>query len=331
MEIIKKIKVKKGSYNMAIMRKNKQREFTMIDNYLINDINLKPESKGYLVFMLNKPDNWQFNFTYLSKALGVGEKTISTNLKKLEKLKYLKREKVHDDKGHYVWIYNVFEKPYDLYLEQEIEQSPQQRGMDEGGTDIGGIYKDGNKQNCIDKIDKTSNGISHSIFTIELIKMKYISLKELNLELAKKINDLKDDDRYDDYRIISERAEWKDVLTVYVAKITNGDMKQEVMTLNKRKIQVLKEIFWDMNEIETEEKNEYVYDDSKHPKKVYKTTLYIKIKGKSINEMMNEYGFNSEQRKEVKELQKEEYDSMWMSAVYGTSVGSPNMVVIALS
>lgn len=68
-------------------------------------------------------------------------------------------------------------------------------------------------------------------------------VSELNLELAKKINELKDDDRHDDYRIISERAEWKDILTIYVAKITNGDMKQEVMTLNKHKIKVLKEIF----------------------------------------------------------------------------------------
>lgn len=172
---------------MAIMRKPKQQEFTMIDNYLINDINLKPESKGYLVFMLSKPDNWQFNYAYLSKALGVGEKAISSNIKKLENLKYLKRERINDENGHYVWIYNVYERPYDLFQELENQPSPFKGGMVTGDIVGGGIYKDYNNKDYIDKIDKTSSEGKHSIYTKELIRLNYITANEINISYYDKL------------------------------------------------------------------------------------------------------------------------------------------------
>lgn len=66
-------------------------------------------------------------------------------------------------------------------------------------------------------------------------------------------------------------------------------------------------------------------------KKVQKKILHIDIIHKSIEDMMNQYNFTPLQRQQVNELQKEEYASLWSSVIFGTSVGSPNIVQIALS
>ena len=79
---------------MPIQRKNKNKNYTIVDNYFIYDINLKPAGKGMLLFMLRKPDDWRFNYKNFEKELGIGKKAIRTLIKNLEELKYLKRERV---------------------------------------------------------------------------------------------------------------------------------------------------------------------------------------------------------------------------------------------
>ena len=36
---------------MPILRKQKVRKYTTVDNYFIDDINLPPEGKGYLLYI----------------------------------------------------------------------------------------------------------------------------------------------------------------------------------------------------------------------------------------------------------------------------------------
>ena len=99
---------------MAILRKQKTGNFTTVNNYFINDPNLKPDGKGFLLFMLSKPDDWKFNFINFQKSLGIGQKAVRSLVNKLEQLKYLKRERIRDEFGHYEWNYFVYEEPYDL-------------------------------------------------------------------------------------------------------------------------------------------------------------------------------------------------------------------------
>lgn len=101
---------------MPIQRKNKNKNYTIVDNYFIDDINLKPAGKGMLLFMLRKPDDWRFNYKNFEKELGIGNKAIRTLIKNLEELKYLKRERVIGENGQYKWIYYVYEIPYDKDL-----------------------------------------------------------------------------------------------------------------------------------------------------------------------------------------------------------------------
>ena len=54
---------------MAIMRKQKVNRYTTVDNFLIDDKRLDPEGKGYLIYMLRKPDNWKFNYKSIQNDL----------------------------------------------------------------------------------------------------------------------------------------------------------------------------------------------------------------------------------------------------------------------
>lgn len=160
-------------------------------------------------------------------------------------------------------------------------------------------------------------------------------ISEINNEYITKITNIQTNTQYDEYDINSNRAEWKDVLAIYVAKISNGNNETEVMTLSDEKIQTLKTIFWDMNNISssTEKITKQITttDDAGNTKIENKeqTILHITITSKSIEEMMQIYNFNSNQRKQVKELQNEDYAKMWLAVIYGSSVGSNDIVAVA--
>ena len=161
-------------------------------------------------------------------------------------------------------------------------------------------------------------------------------VSELNNEMADKIKTMQNDNSYDDYVITSDRAEWKEILAVYTARISKGNNENEVITLDDNKKAILKEIFWDMNTISSSVKNEqvdeeYTEDGETKTRKVNKNILHITISSKNAEEMSKQYGFNSNQKKQLNELLDTKYANLWSSVIFGTSVGSPNIVQIALS
>ena len=147
--------------------------------------------------------------------------------------------------------------------------------------------------------------------------------------MANKITNIQNNNTYDDYKIDSDRAEWKEVLTIYTVKISKGTNETDVITLDDNKITILKEVFWDMNSISSEVKTEKIKNDEgiEEEKKI----LHIKITSKSVEDMSKEYSFNTAQKNQLNELMSEEYANLWSSAIYGSPLGSPNIVQIALS
>ena len=159
---------------------------------------------------------------------------------------------------------------------------------------------------------------------------------ELNNEMATKISNIQKENTYDDYVIDSNRAEWKDILAVYTVKVSNGNNQTEVMTLDDNKVSILKTVFWDMNSITSEVKEEMVNEEQTENgtpviKQVKKKILHINITSKTVDEMITQYRFTPMQKQQLNELLSEEYASLWSSVIFGTSVGSPNIVQIALS
>ena len=108
-----------------------------------------------------------------------------------------------------------------------------------------------------------------------------------------------------------------------LSEISNGKNDAEVMTLDNNKISILKEIFWKMNEI-TSSTEEVTDKDNKK-----KIVLHINVNGKDALEMAQKYNFSIEQNKQLAELLDKQYSSLWLSVIYGSSVGNTDIVEVA--
>lgn len=161
-------------------------------------------------------------------------------------------------------------------------------------------------------------------------------IADLNTEFMNKITQIQQENPYNEYDITGSRAEWKDILAVYVAKVSGGDNQVEMATLDDNKVNTLKEIFWSMNEIsftkEEESREEVIFHLTwTEYKTVTYTKLHITINTKSIDEMADNYNFTQEQRNQLTEMSDEKYASMWSAVIYGSSVGSNDIVEVAKS
>lgn len=154
---------------------------------------------------------------------------------------------------------------------------------------------------------------------------------ELNQEYNEKINQILRDNSHEKYEIIGERTELKDVVAIYSVKVNGGDNQNEVVTLNAERIQLIKDIFWEMNEISYNITGQPVTKDMSYIEFILRdpVTIHINLSGKSVEEMADKYNFNDEQRNQLKELIDDKYSSAWTSVIYGTSVGSTNIVSVA--
>lgn len=156
-----------------------------------------------------------------------------------------------------------------------------------------------------------------------------------------KLDDIKNSNTYDELEMSGSRAVWPEFLSIYAVKTTNDpDNPQKVASMTDEKKQLLKDIFWEMNEIsyETEEKTETVIvetddgDGNIIEEEVEETTvyLYITVSHKTVEEMMAQYGFTEDQKAQVAELLAQD-GSMWVSVLYGIYGADDQIVAVALS
>ena len=146
---------------------------------------------------------------------------------------------------------------------------------------------------------------------------------ECNQEFSDKLQSIQDSNLHDDYVLEGSMASWKDVLTVYTIKQSNGVNQQDVMTIDDNKKNVIKQIFWDMNSLTSEVKDEMVTEQGTNademPKQVQKKVLHIKINTKTLEQMKNDYHFSPAQNKQLAELTDNKYASLWNGVIYGAT------------
>lgn len=167
-------------------------------------------------------------------------------------------------------------------------------------------------------------------------------VQEINTDYQSQIDVTKAGSTYDELEMSGSRAVWPEVLAVYAVKTTTDpDAPQEVATVDDAKKAILKDIFWQMNEISsrTESKTEEVITetDDGHGNIVETTTtvtrthLYITVSHKSAEEMADRFSFNADQRQQLSELLAEENRKLWSSVLYGIYSGDDAIVTVALS
>ena len=79
---------------MAVLRKEKKSDFTVIDNGIFRDTTLSMKAKGLLCQMLSLPDNWDYSIAGLATLVADGESAVRSALKELKEAGYFRREQV---------------------------------------------------------------------------------------------------------------------------------------------------------------------------------------------------------------------------------------------
>lgn len=192
---------------MPEMNVNRNTGYTVMSNAHLRDKNLSYKAKGLLSVMLSLPEEWDYSINGLAAISKEGVKSTRSTIKELEDAGYIVRTKVNDEKGHFKYIYDIFETPQNQ--EQKEEQPYTQKGHAVQGHAVQGHAVNGtqiitNKLNTKELITKDvkkerkSSGYNEIIDSlvvdpklkealIEFIKMRKLSKKPLTdhaLELA---------------------------------------------------------------------------------------------------------------------------------------------------
>ena len=129
---------------MAVIRVEKNKNYTVMSNYHLRDKNLSLKAKGLLSYMLSLPDDWDYSVRGLVSCLKEGKDSIQAALHELEKYGYLKREQGRTTDGKLSNIdYTVMEIPctenphtVNQFAEKPPQLSTKGQSTEEISTDI---------------------------------------------------------------------------------------------------------------------------------------------------------------------------------------------------
>lgn len=96
---------------MARVKKIKIKGFTIIDNDIINDPRMHLKALGLFAYMWSKPDDWQFYISEIATHFKDGESAVSSAMKELMELGYLKRTQNRKDGKFSTYDYVLQEIP----------------------------------------------------------------------------------------------------------------------------------------------------------------------------------------------------------------------------
>lgn len=97
---------------MAIFRKVKKTDYTIIDNNIFRNKQLTLKAKGMICTMLSLPDDWNYSEEGLVSLSNDGISSIRSTLKELMQYGYLVRTRNRDEKGILRdYVYTIYEEP----------------------------------------------------------------------------------------------------------------------------------------------------------------------------------------------------------------------------
>lgn len=181
----------------------------------------------------------------------------------------------------------------------------------------------------------TSFGIFFSTFDhTEGTKQVAQIVAETNYEFNQKVKEIENSVAYDSivYHCLPDGgselliSNWTDVVAVFSARVS-GDKNHalDVVTMDEKREKLLKETFWDMNEL--------TYRTEKivrrhNGKKTVKIKLHITLTSKKCSDMYEFYDFTKYQKQSAEELLKPEYAQM-LSELIGAMDVTGNKVEIS--
>ena len=109
---------------MPVLRQNHTRDFTVLPNSLLQDQRLSCRERGLLVWMLSKPQDWNFSHKALLAELPYDKKgAVQACINKLTETGYLRivQERTKGKLGKTLWY--VYDVPNPKYQDTAIEAS----------------------------------------------------------------------------------------------------------------------------------------------------------------------------------------------------------------
>ena len=156
---------------------------------------------------------------------------------------------------------------------------------------------------------------------------------ETNYEFNQKVREIENSVAYDSivYHCLPDGgselliSNWTDVIAVFSARVS-GDKNHalDVVTMDEKREKLLKETFWDMNEL--------TYRTEKivrrhNGKKTVKIKLHITLTSKKCSDMYEFYDFTKYQKQSAEELLKPEYAQMLSELIGAMDVTGNNVEI----
>lgn len=137
---------------MSVIRVHKNKNFTVMSNVHLRDMDLSLKAKGLLSVMLSLPDNWNYSIAGLCSICKENETAIKSTIKELKERRYVIVDKKYPNQTEskkYEYVYHIFEEPQPENQEVEkqgvenlpldnlpVENHPLNKRTDISSTDI---------------------------------------------------------------------------------------------------------------------------------------------------------------------------------------------------
>ena len=116
-----------------VHREDHKENFTIIDNFVLQNINLSWEARGFLVYLLSLPNDWSFTVRGLMKQTGSSKSTILRLMNELKAAGYIKLVKNKDKDGRFTSSsWHIYESAFESHISQKRNTAKTEHG--ENGT-----------------------------------------------------------------------------------------------------------------------------------------------------------------------------------------------------
>lgn len=107
----------------TVFRVEKNREFVVMNHKFLREKQMSLKAKGLLALCLSLPDDWEYSLSGLVAICKESQTSIRSALKELEEFKYLKRNRMKDAKGQFIYEYVLYELPYTGFVHTENQHA----------------------------------------------------------------------------------------------------------------------------------------------------------------------------------------------------------------
>ena len=113
-----------------VHREEHNEGFTQVDNTVLRNVNLSFEARGFLVYLLSFPDDWNFTVRGLVKQTGVSKSTILRLMNELKAAGYIKLEKHKDKDGRFTSSsWHIYEGTFESHIPQKRNTAKTEHGL----------------------------------------------------------------------------------------------------------------------------------------------------------------------------------------------------------